>query len=195
MDFELVNLDCPSCGSAMQAAPRDILYLCAHCGSGAVLADSGLETVTSTALMPAPGRGARIWRPAWTIDADVVIGDRTRYGGRRTPDQSRRQTFVIPAFSMPLPDFTRLARALTAASGTTGEVPKEHCTGGTLHLEDAHTLIRYLVVGAEVQKPDTLASVRVELTPVAHRLTAVPFTRDGRFLTCSITGVKVTEAD
>jgi hypothetical protein len=193
MDFRLVDLDCPSCGSAMTGGPHDILFLCTHCGSGAVLSEVGLETVTSTALMPAPGRVARLWRPAWTIETDVTVTDRIRYGGRPTPGSSGRRTFVIPAFALDLADFTRLAQALSAVSGSVGEVPEEPCPGGTLHLEDARTLARYLVVGAEVKKPDTLASVRIELTPVTHRLTALPFTRDGALLQCSVTGVKVAE--
>lgn len=191
MDFRLVNLDCPACGSAMTGSPHDILFLCAHCGSGAVLEAEGLETVESSALLPAPGRRTELWRPAWTIEAKVDIDQRWLFGGRQTADWSGRRTFIIPAFPVSLTDLTLLARALSNVALTTGEVPKEPCQGGTLHLEDARTLARYIVIGEEAQKPDKLSTINVSLTPLAHRVTALPFERDGDLLKCSLTGVKV----
>jgi len=191
MDFRLANLDCPACGSAMTGAPHDILYLCAHCGSGAVLDDDGLETVASSALLPTPGRHAELWRPAWSIEAKVDIDQRWLFGGRQTEPWSGRRTFVMPAFALALADLVLLARALTSLSPTTGQVPKEPCHGGTLHLEDARELVRYLVVGEEVQKPDTLSTINVSLTPLSHQIVATPFERDGDFLKCAISGVRV----
>ena len=52
MDFHLINLDCPACGSAMTAGPHDIIFLCRHCGSGAVLGDSDLELVDRPLCYP-----------------------------------------------------------------------------------------------------------------------------------------------
>ena len=83
MVFRLVNLDCPACGSAMTGSSHDILFLCAHCGSGAILGSGGLTTVDSSALLPAPGRRAELWRPAWTIETDVTIDQRRLFGSRR----------------------------------------------------------------------------------------------------------------
>ena len=100
MDFHLINLDCASCGSAMTAGPHDILFICSHCRNGAVLGDDGLARVDSVALMPTPGRRASLWRPGWSIDAEVLIEDR-RSGGRVTPGWSGRRQFVIPAFPSP----------------------------------------------------------------------------------------------
>ncbi len=191
MDFRLVNLDCPACGSAMTGSSHDILFLCQHCGSGAVLQTDGLDTVESTALLPAPGHRAEVWRPAWTLEAKVDIDQRRLFGGQRTEDWSGRRTFVIPAFTLALTDLTLLARALTGVAHTTREVPKEPCHGGTLDLEDAQTLVRYLIVGEEAQKPDKLSTINVAVTPLAHRITALPFERDNDFLVCAITGVKV----
>ncbi|RLE17534.1 MAG: hypothetical protein DRJ65_22650 [Acidobacteria bacterium] len=193
MTFHLINLDCPACGSAMSAGPHDIIFLCSHCGSGAVLGDTELELVESTALLPVPGRRATLWRPGWSIEAEVLVDERRGVGGRVTPGGSSLKNFIIPAFALDLQDLTPLAIALTSAASTTGEVPKEPCHGGTLDLEDALVFIRYLIVGAEVSRPDDLATVRVEVTPVSHHIVALPFERiDGR-LRCAVTGTIVRD--
>ena len=194
MTLHLANLDCASCGSALAAGPRDILFLCTHCGAGGLLGENGIEKLEAKALLPRPGVPAHRWKPAWSITADVVVADRVQFGGRETPGWSGRNRFVIPAFPLPLPDLALLAGSLSAASHELTEVPREPCTGGTLHLHDAETFIRHLVVGGEVRKRDQLAAVRVEVEPVSHHLTAVPFHIDGQHLVCSVTGTKVREA-
>ena len=191
MDFRLINLDCPACGSAMSAGPHDILFVCPHCSSGAILGETSLELIDSTALLPRPGFRAMLWRPGWWIEADVEITSRRDARGRVTPGWSESRTFVIPAFDLDLPDLTLLARDLSSASGTTGEVPREPCQGGTLALEDALVFIRYLLVGAEAKRPDDLAALKVEITPINHRIVALPFEElEGR-LRCSVTGTVV----
>lgn len=191
MDFHLINLDCPACGSAMTAGPHDIIFLCGHCGSGAVLGETELELVESTALLPVPGRRAMLWRPGWSIEADVLVDNRRRVGGRSTPGWSSLKKFVIPAFSLELEDLTPLALALSSAAPTTREVPKEPCHGGTLDLEDALVFIRYLIVGAEVERPDDLATVRVEINLVSHHIVALPFEKEDGRLRCAVTGTIV----
>lgn len=192
MSLRLAALDCPACGSAMAGEPQDMLFMCAHCGSGAILGNEGLETVESTALLPAPGRHARVWRPAWVVEAEVEVAERIRADGRPTEGSRGRRTFVVPAFELPLTDLVELCRALSEAAPTVGEVPREPIRGGTLSLADAQTLIRHVVVGDEVRKPDKLASVRVGVTETGHRLAAIPFEElpDGR-LRCAVTGVTV----
>ena len=191
MDFRLINLDCPACGSAMTAGPHDIIFLCVHCGSGAVLGNSKLEVIDSTALMPSPGHRAQVWRPGWSIEADVVVEDRLRTDGRNTAGWSARRRFIIPAFALRLKDLTQLSRALSEAIGTTGEVPKEPCLGGTMDLEDALVFIRYLIVGSEVERPDDLATVAVTISPVNHSIVALPFEESDGRLRCSISGTVV----
>lgn len=191
MDFRLANLDCPACGSAMTGASHDILFLCSHCGSGAVLEGNGLETVASSAFLPTPEHRAELWRPAWAIEAKVDIDQRWLFGGRQTGDWSGHRTFVMPAFALELADLVVLARALTSVTPTPGEIPKEACHGGTLSLDDARLLIRYLVISEEVRKPDTLSTINVALTPLAHRIVATPFEYDGDLLKCAISGVRV----
>ncbi len=191
MTLKLVSLDCPSCGSALRGEGLDTIFFCQHCGDAATLGENGLEIVESSALVPAPGRSARLWRPAWLIEADVTVADRLRAGGRMSNGWKARKTHIIPAFVTPLADLTRLARALSEAAGATAEIPREPIHGGTLAIEDAVTLIRHLVIGDEVRKSDMLASVQVEIEVIASRLVAIPFEESSGGLRCAITGVTV----
>jgi len=189
--LRLVPLDCPACGSAMRGDPWDTLFLCPHCGSGGILGKDGLETVESTALLPAPGRRADLWRPAWILEADVTVSERMLADGRPTPGSSGRRTFILPAFDLALNAFTRLAAALTASAGATGEVPHEPVTGGVLGTDDALVLARHLVLAEEIGRSDVLGSIRVSVDPVAWRLAAIPFQRDGGRIRCAVTGTRL----
>jgi hypothetical protein len=170
----------------------DVIFFCAHCGSAALLGREALETVPSSALLTAPGRHARVWKPAWILEAEVSVTGRQRAGGARSDGWRGERSFVVPAFALPLPDLVLLGRALSEGAGTVGEVPREPIRGGTLAFEDAVTLARHLVVGDEVRKPDMLASLNVTITEKSHRLAATPFEDggDGQ-LRCAITGVVV----
>ena len=191
MTLRLISLDCPSCGSALHGEGLDTIFFCDHCGDAATLGEDGLEMVESSALVPSPGRSARMWRPAWLIEAEVTVSERVRHKGRRSDGWKEQRTFVIPAFEMPLGDLTRIARALAEAAENTREVPREPIHGGTLALDDALTLIRHIVIGDEVRKSDMLASVMVDIEVVSSRLVATPFEPSVDGLRCSITGVTV----
>jgi hypothetical protein len=178
----------------MRAEATDIVFLCDHCGAGAVLEEEGLAQVESTAFLPAPGRRASLWRPAWILESQVLVDKRIDAKGRRTPSRRFDATFVIPAFALPLPDLTALSRALSRAAGAVGEVPREPITGGTMSLEDARTFARHLMVGDEVSQRDKLASVEVVVTVNSHRLAAIPIERKGEALSCAVTGVGIRSA-
>jgi len=192
--LRLINLDCPSCGSAMHGEGFDTIFFCSHCGGAAVLGSDGLETVDGSALLPAPGRRAEAWRPGWRIAADVRVHDRYRADGRKTEGWRERRAYVVPAFDLPLDDLTRLARALSEVAGVTAEVPREPIRGGTLSVEDAVTLVRHILIGDEVRRSDLLASVAVDLENVEQRLVALPMQTFDGGLRCAVTGVTVRTA-
>ena len=191
MSLRLINLDCPSCGSAMRGEGFDTIFFCSHCGDAAVLEDEGLQTVDSTALMPTPGRHARVWKPAWRFEVQVRVTQRVRADGRKTPDWEDRKTFFIPAFDLPLDDLTRLSRALSEVAETVAEVPREPIHGGTLALDDALELIRHILIGNEVRRSDMLASVMVDVKEVSRSLVALPFDSGKGKLRCAVTGTTV----
>jgi hypothetical protein len=195
MTLRLISLDCPSCGSALHGEGLDTIFFCDHCGDAAILGEEGLEMVESAALLPASGRSARSWRPAWLIEADVAVKERTRYRDRRAGDWEKQLHFIIPAFAMPLGDLTRISRAFSEATAETAEVPREPIHGGTLALEDAVTLIRHIIIGNEVRRSDMLASLEVDIEVLESRLVATPFEPIDGGLRCSITGVTVRDND
>jgi hypothetical protein len=189
--LSLVSLDCPSCGSALHGQGFDTLFFCSHCGDAAVLDESGLQMVDSGALVPAPGRVAEVWKPAWLLEAEVDVRERILAHGRRGEGWQGRRRFVVPAFDLPLTDLARLARSLGRAAAGTSEVPRQPIRGGTLALDDAVTLVRHVLIGDEVRRSDMLASVEVILEVTAKRLVAIPFEKAGNGLRCAITGVNV----
>jgi hypothetical protein len=189
--LKLINLDCPSCGSAMKGEGLDTIFFCSHCGDAAVLDDVGLKTIESTALMPTPGRHPAVWRPAWRLEVDVRVGKRFRADGRETPGWEGRRVFYIPAFDLPLTELSRLSIALSEAAGAAAEVPREPIRGGTLAHEDALVLVRHLLIGDEVRRSDMLASVEVEVDEVARGLVALPFESEADGLRCAVTGVAI----
>jgi hypothetical protein len=191
MSLQLINLDCPSCGSAMRGEGLDTIFFCSHCGDAAVLGDAGLQTVDSTALLPSPGRHPRVWRPAWRLEVEVTVHGRVRADGRETPGWEGRRVFYIPAFDLPLDDLTRLARALADVAEARAEVPREPIRGGNLAVDDALTLVRHILVGDEVRRSDLLASVTVDLEEIDRALVALPFEEGEGRLTCAVTGVSV----
>ena len=144
-------------------------------------------------LAPAPGRRAEVWRRAGVVETHVTVTGRVRADGRPTAGWEDDRIFVIPAFELGIRDLTRLSLALGRAFGATGEVPREPVTGGVLSLNDALVLVRYLVVGEEVRKPDMLATVEVSVEERAHRLAAVPFERTPDGLRCAVTGVTLSD--
>jgi hypothetical protein len=191
MTLRLVPLDCPTCGSAMRGESCDVMFFCGHCGAAAVIGEDGVEPVVSLALMPAAGRSAQVWRPAWVLETGIEIRDRITAGGGSPSGWSGDRRFIIPAFNLALADLVRLSRALAEAPEDIGEVPREPITGGTLSLEDAVTVVRHIVVGDEARRPDALSSLTAVVEMRSHRLAALPFEVSGTRLTCAITGVSV----
>lgn len=191
MTLRLISLDCPSCGSAMRGEGLDTIFFCSHCGDAAVLDDEELHTVESTALLPTPGRHARVWRPAWRVEVQARVHKRVRADGRETPGWQGSKVFFIPAFEMDLDDLTRLSRALADVPEPTAEVPREPIHGGTLAFDDAMTLIRHLLIGDEVRRSDMLASVMLDVEEISRGLVALPFEQDEQRLRCAVTGVKI----
>jgi hypothetical protein len=169
----------------------DTIFFCRHCGDAALLGEGGLEMIESTALVPAAGRSARVWKPGWMIEAEITISERTRTGGHHTEGWRATRTFVIPAFEMRLADLTRIMRAFSELDTELREVPRDPIHGGTLAMEDALTIIRHQLIGDEARRSDDLASVMVDIDVLSSRLVAMPWDPSQGKLTCSVTGVSV----
>jgi predicted RNA-binding Zn-ribbon protein involved in translation (DUF1610 family) len=126
------------------------------------------------------------------IAAGAAGGARPQASGdARARAESDARRFVVPAFELPLHALISLSIGYALAAIQIVDAPRETVTGGVLTLDDALALVLHRVIGAEVGKPDMLASLDVTLTPVAHSLIALPFERRGPALRCAVTGEDV----
>ena len=192
-EFQLVLLDCPSCGAPIRAAGDDVVYYCPACRNGYRFASetTRLEPV-EVAFIATPNKPADEYRPFWLLPAVVQIHQRTASGGAFSgllgfflgdssgPRESGEGTFVIPAFQAPLRVVAHLSKRYTEALPTLGEKLGERLLGGRYGVEDAYKLAHYVLIASEVEKSDTLTELRYEIEFGPPRLLGVPFVRRSR---------------
>lgn len=194
MSFELLPLDCPTCGSSVRAAGGDVVYYCVSCRNGYQLeaAGRGLEPV-EVAFVAAPRVAAERYLPFWHLPATIEIRRRQGSGGGfgglinaftgafRAPRQPTGAdgAFVIPAFQAPLDAVVELTRRYTLAAPTLGEKLGERLLGGRYGPADARKLAHFALIATEVEKPDILRQLDYAIEFGPARLLGVPFVRSG----------------
>ncbi len=192
MSFELLPLDCPSCGSSVRAGGGDVVYYCVSCRNGYRLDDEGrgLEPV-EVSFVAASHVAAERYLPFWHLPARIEIrqrlGSRGGFGGLINAFASvlgggqgparADGAFVIPAFQAPLDSVTELAKRYTLAFPSLGEKLGERLVGGAYGVEDARKLAHYALIASEVEKPDVLRELDYTLEFGTARLLGVPFVR------------------
>ena len=188
--YELVPLDCPSCGAAVAAEGEDVVYYCTACRNGYRFdtPERQLEPV-EVAFVSLPGVAVEHYRPFWLLPAQVSIHERDAAGGGFTGlmgfffgrgdsgPSDGRGTFVVPAFHAPLPAVTTLVRRYTEKLPELGEKLGERLVGGRYGVGDAKKLAHYSLIASEIDKPDTLRQLRYEIRFGEPRLLGVPFVR------------------
>ena len=135
MEFELVALDCPSCGAPIAAEGEDVVYYCTACRNGYRfdLEERRLVAV-EVAFVSLPQESVDLYKPFWLVPARVSIEERLAAGGALSGlmsffrgDRSDSSTpagegvFAIPAFPAPLAAVTELTRRYTEALPELGE--------------------------------------------------------------------------
>ncbi len=188
--FELVPLDCPSCGAAVAAEGEDVVYYCTACRNGYRfdLGEKRLEPV-EVAFVSLPNVAAELYRPFWLLPARIRIHERDAtgggfsglmsffFGGGGDRPSEGEGTFAVPAFHAPLPAVTTLVRRYTEKLPELGEKLGERLLGGRYGVLDAKKLAHYALIASEVEKPDTLKQLRYEIRFGEPRLLGVPFAR------------------
>lgn len=195
-EFELVPLDCPSCGASVEADAEDVVFYCVACRNGYRFDHTarGLEPL-DVAFVSAPNVAARKYAPFWALEARVIIDERrsggvdpaewlTRFFSGGSPaaesGQGGQGTFVVPAFHTSLEATLELTRRYTAAFPALGEKLGERLTGGCYGIEDARKLTHFAVIAAEVERRDVLQQLRYRIEFGSSRLLGVPLvTTDG----------------
>jgi hypothetical protein len=202
--YELVPLDCPSCGAAVAAEGEDVVYYCTACRNGYrfELDERRLEPV-EVAFVALPNVAVELYRPFWLLPATVEIHERDAagggfsgllsffFGGGEDGRSSGEGTFAVPAFHAPLAAVTALVRRYTERLPELGEKLGERLVGGRYGTDDAKKLAHYALIAGEIDKPDTLRLLRYQIRFGEPRLLGVPFARrDGRMVD-ALFGVEV----
>ena len=192
--YELVPLDCPSCGAAVKADGEDVVYYCTACRNGYRYAVTKKTLVPMDVVFVAlPNVAVELYRPFWLLPATITIHQRDATGGGfrglmsffvgGSDDQPSggQGTFAVPAFHAPLASVATLVRRYTEKLPELGEKLGERLLGGRYGVGDAKKLAHYALIASEVEKPDTLKQLRYEIDFGKPRLLGVPFVRrDGK---------------
>lgn len=205
MEFELVALDCPSCGAPIAAEGEDVVYYCTACRNGYRF-DPGkrdLEEV-EVAFVSLPQTSADVYKPFWLLAARVTIEERLASGaalaglmsffvGERSGSSAPvgEGTFAIPAFPAPLASVTELTRRYTEALPELGERLGERLLGGCYDEGDARKLAHFALIASEVDRPDKLQNLRYRIEFGESRLLGVPFVREGEALADALFGIRI----
>lgn len=192
--YELVPLDCPSCGAAVNADGEDVVYYCTACRNGYRFdIEAKALLPMEVAFVSLPNVAVELYRPFWLLPATIDIQKRDGTGGSfrglmnfflgsgEKDSSGGRGTFAVPAFHAPLPAVSTLVRRYTEKLPELGEKLGERLLGGRYGVLDAKKLAHYALIASEVEKPDTLKQLRYKIKFGKPRLLGVPFVRrDGK---------------
>lgn len=206
--FHLVPLDCPACGAPLAAGENDVVFYCTACRSGFrydAAAERGLAPV-EVRFVASPHRAAEGYLPFWLLPSNVEIRQRDASGavlrglvsfltGRQEDGDGGTVYFVIPAVRLPIADTVELALRYTREFPRLDQLLGERLTGGVVSAEDARKLAEYLVIAAEVRKPDTLKDLDYRLTPGEPCLLGVPWVRTGERRSDALFGLSMGAAE
>lgn len=203
--FELVPLDCPSCGAGVAAEGEDIAYYCAACHNGYVFDDAARSlTPVEVGFVAAPDVAVERYLPFWRLPARVELLDRQASGSgfsglvgfflgssERAPTPGEG-TFAVPAFDCPLHELAALTRRYTERLPDLDERLGERLTGGRYGVADARKLAHYALIAGEVERPDMLKDLSYRIEFGTPRLLGVPFVRHGGRLVDGVFGLGMT---
>ncbi len=201
--YELVPLDCPSCGAAVRAEGEDVVYYCTACRNGYRF-DLDAKTLVpmEVAFVSLPNVAVELYRPFWLLPATIRIEQRDAsgggfrglmnffLGGGDEEQSDGRGTFAVPAFHAPLPAVAALTRRYTEKLPELGERLGERLLGGCYGVLDAKKLAHYALIASEVEKPDTLKQLRYKIEFGKPRLLGAPFVRRDSKVVDAIFGIE-----
>ena len=205
VEFELVALDCPSCGAPIAAEGEDVVYYCTACRNGYRFDPEERRLVpVEVAFVSLPQVSIDLYKPFWLVAAKVSIEERQAEGGgfaglmsfflgdrSGSVAPTGEGVFAIPAFPAPLGAVTELTRRYTEALPELGERLGERLLGGCYDESDARKLAHFALIASEVDRPDTLQDLDYEIEFGEMRLLGVPFVRKGETLADALFGIRI----
>lgn len=173
----LVAMLCPRCQTPIPANADEVVWVCASCGQGVLLVETGLKAIPiHYAQGIAPGAAGR---PFWATDALVNILNRATYRGdqgvqAREYWQSQRR-FYIPAWNQPHQKIIEMGSSLLASPPTVVE-------GGsavsippvTLPPGDVRLIIEFIVMAVEAGRKDMVREMKFECKLTQPELWVLP---------------------
>ena len=176
--IELVLLKCLRCSTHIPAGDEEVAWVCAQCGQGMRLTETGLapQAVNWAAARPGPTQLRGL--PFWVFTGAVNFIRRENYGGKSEPDKlwSSPRRFYIPAFPAPLDQLETLGADLTrkqiALKAGLAIGALKDCT---LFPDDARHAVEFVVLTIEAERKDKLKTVEFSLDLNEPELWVLPF--------------------
>ena len=201
--FDLVPLDCPSCGAALAAAGEDVVFYCTACRNGYRYESEAPHLApVEVRFVAAANVAVEKYLPFWLLEAQVEIRGRSGgslpslisafFGrGGDSREGAGAGTFVVPAFQADLDATVQLARRYTRDFPRLDKLLGEQLTGGCFDVEDAKKLAHFSVIAGEVDKAGVLRSLDYSIEFGEARLLGVPFARDGDAWKDALYGIRI----
>lgn len=175
----LVPLLCPQCRSALPAAPDEVAWRCAQCGSGWQLNDRNLEAGLDPLIINFDARldPRQAGRPFWVAAGRVSVQRETYSGNQDRQAQeywSQPRRFYVPAFTCPLDTLVSLGGALLDKPPELQPGPPAPFMPVTLPQADVAHLAEFVVVGVEARRKDQLKHLGFSVQLEQPQLWVVP---------------------
>jgi hypothetical protein len=174
-------LKCPQCSTPVPAEEDEVAWVCATCGAGLQLSQTGLAPVAvhwAAAPAAAPA-GQRVdgWRPFWVFTGSAHFSSRLSFVGQTAPEPLWNNTvrFFVPAYVCPLAQLQSLGADLTRRQPALQAGPAGTLAGCTFLPEDAERAAEFVVLTIEAARPDKLRLVQFNLQLAAPELWVLPF--------------------
>lgn len=165
--IELIPLVCVRCSTPVPAEVDEVAWVCAQCGQGLSLEETGLQSleVNYMAGIPADAKG----KPYWVVQGQVSSLQREKYGsGSKETQQaqtfwSQAQRFFVPAYSATLEHLLAQATQLLLQPPALQKGTAAPFEPVTLAIEDVRPAAEFIVVAIEAGRKDKLKKINFSL--------------------------------
>jgi hypothetical protein len=174
-------LKCPQCSTPVPAEEDEVAWVCATCGAGLQLSQTGLAPVAvhwAAAPAAAPvSQRVDGWRPFWVFTGSAHFSSRLSFTGQAAPEPlwNNPVRFFVPAYVCPLAQLQSLGADLTRRQPALQAGPAGTLAGCTFLPEDAEQAAEFVVLTIEAARPDKLRLVQFNLQLAAPELWVLPF--------------------
>lgn len=178
--IQLVSLKCPSCNSEFKIGNNTLFLYCGSCGSGFEVIEEQLSQVQ--VYFALHGGQQNAFLPFWAFEAHLQVTNRDSKGHGRAQglfsafEKRSVLRFYVPAFLDDLNSEKPRALDLTYQQPELRFIQRQsELNGVAVSQKDAAKIAEYLIIGSEVQQPDTLRNLDFQLTLEKPCVIAISF--------------------